>query len=243
MRPHQGAVRQELDQAAEDLPWAVGGAAVSAFLPGFLSKVAPYAPRAAQAVAKVASSPTTYGATGAVEGYRRGGLWGALTGGASGYGLAKGLGALSGGGGPDVAAGMSQAGRAATAAKSVSAQAGVEVPMLDALQRGASFDEMLALAQGQAPKAAVSASAAPAASTIESELMARQTLEKPINWRTQDVTPIKKPGPGIHFGEESTPGLLKMLQDALVSKNKTLAQQIETAIRQRSHITGKVGEP
>lgn len=73
--------------------------------------------------------------------------------------------------------------------------------------------------------------------------MARAKLAEPIHWRTTDVTPIRRPGPGIHFGEESTPGLLKMLQDALLAKNTPLAAQLQTAIRQRAHITGKVGEP
>lgn len=246
MRPHQGAIRQELDQAADDLPWALAGTAASVVLPGVLAKAFPYAPRAVHAVARVAGSPATGGAIGAAEGYRRGGIWGALTGGAAGYGLSKGLGALSGSGaGPDVAAGMSQSGRAAATADALS-----QTPTLKALMSGAGYDELSALPGVQAAaarsgraSAIVPRSAPTGASALEAELMARAKLAEPIHWRTTDVTPIRRPGPGIHFGEESTPGLLKMLQDALLAKNTPLAAQLQTAIRQRAHITGKVGEP
>jgi hypothetical protein len=251
------SVSAELDQAADELPWAIGGAALSAVLPGVLEKAAPYAPGAVRAVAKVVSSPATSGAVGAAEGYRRGGVWGALTGGASGYGIAKGLGALAGAAtrpkAPNVAAGMSQAGRAA-AAKAPVAQAETGQPVLDALLRGAKYDELAAMpsvaariAKAPAPTAPAAPQAAPKATTgasaLVDEVAARQKLADPINWRTTDATPIKKPGKGIHFGEESTPGLLKLLQDALMAKNAPLAEKIQTAIRQRSHITGKVGEP
>lgn len=244
MRPHQSVIQPELDQAADELPWALGGAALSAVLPGVLAKAFPYAPRAVSAVAKVAGSPVTGGAIGAAEGYRRGGLWGALTGGVTGYGVSKGLGALAGGrGGPDVAGGMSQAGRQA---QSVSSATGVDVPALDALMRGAGADELSALvAQRAAPRAmpATPMAAAAPADALTAELMARETLQKPINWRTTDVTPLTRPGKGIYFGEESTPGLLRLLQDAQLAKNQPLVDKLLVAIRQRSHITGKVGEP
>jgi hypothetical protein len=162
-----------------------------------------------------------------------------------GYVTSKGIGALAGklagsGASDRMIAGMSEAGRAAAAPAATTGQ-----PLLDALMRGAGYDELAALsaAKGAGKAAApVAQASASGASALEAELMAREQLAKPINWRTTDVTPINRPGKGIHFGEESTPGLLKLLQDAQLAKDATLADKILTAIRQRSHITGKVGK-
>ncbi len=210
--------------------------------PGLLAKILPRAPgivqQGASVAAKVLGNPWVNGGIGAEEGYRHGGVRGALAGAVTGYGISRGLGALSGGSSVDVAGGMSQAGRAA--AESVSDRTGVRVPMLDALMRGASADELAAMVT---PKAAAAPVAQTGQAALASQLAAREALARPINWRTTDVTPIKRPGANIILGEESTPGLLEMLQDALLAKDAPLAEKLQKAIRQRSHITGKVGEP
>lgn len=218
-------IDQEADVAAQELPWAVGGAVAGYALPGVMAKAAPYAPGIVQKgvakTAEVLSKPVVGGALGAYDGYRRGGWIGALMGGAMGA-------AGSGGKRVDVAGGMSQAGKAA---------AKPPTPMLDALLRGDSADDLAALAKGvQKPPVSIPK---PRLSGLEAELAARETLSKPIDWRAMDITPVKRPAQNILFGEESTPGLLRMLEDAQLAKNPQLVEQVQKAIRQRSHITGK----
>jgi len=207
--------------------------------------ILPKLPAAAQRVWGAITSPAASAAAGAYHRYKNGGIVGAVTEGGGAYAANKGLGSVLGRGaapeaGPDVAAGMSQAGRAAQAPKT---------SVLDALMRGAKYDELAGLPDVQAAAARIGKASAPAPtpsatpSTLLDEVAARAKLSEPINWRTTDVTPIAKPGKGIHFGEESTPGLLKLLQDAQLAKNQPLVDKLLTAIRQRSHITGKVGEP
>lgn len=224
----QADVERELAQAAEELPWAVGSTVAGAVVPGILAKAAPYAAGAVKAGAGALAKAAPYAAGGAEFFFPRTAR------------VAKQ--ALSAakvlrGRGPDVAGGMGQAGRAAEDAATGGGSA-----LLDALMRGASYDELAAVAGGTAaPAAKTAATAAGKASTLVDEVAAREALRAPINWRTTDVTPIARPGKGILFGEESTPGLLKLLQDALLTKDAPLVDKIQKAIRQRSHITGKTG--
>lgn len=237
----RAGLEAEFNQAAEDLPWNVGTALAGAVVPGVLAKALPYAPGVVQkgvsTVGKVLAKPAVGAAIGAATGYQTGGLTGAAAGAAAGYSGGK-LSKWLGRGRPDVAGGMSRAGQSAAQSSALK-----DYPLLDALMRGANYDELAGIAStlkaGAAPAAAPAARAS--VSALESEIAARAALKAPIDWRTTDVTPIARPGKGIHFGDESTPGLLKMLEDALLAKDKVLAEKIQTAIRQRAHITGKVG--
>jgi hypothetical protein len=203
---------------------------------GLLGKAAPYVPGIVQKAGKLLGNPMVGSAIGAAEGARHGGLTGAVTGGVTGYGGSKAANMLAGKfGGPNVAAGMSRAGQAAQQSEALR-----QYPALDALMRGAPYDELAGIATAAKAGTKVAPAVTKATSLVD-EVAARQKLANPIDWRTTDVTPIKKPGKGIHFGEESTPGLLKMLQDAQLAKDATLAEKIKKAISQRSHITGKVG--
>jgi hypothetical protein len=116
-------------------------------------------------------------------------------------------------------------------------------PMAAGMSGAASLDDILGGAPASPPVTSAPSVAATPADALAQELAARSALQAPINWRTTDITPIKRPGSSIYFGEESTPGLLKLLQDAQLAKNQPLADTVLKAIRQRSHITGKVGGP
>ncbi len=232
-----GFARQVLISGADNAR-GISERALIGMTAGAAGKMLAKAPGIIQKAAGVLSSPWVSGGIGAIEGGRRGGVTGAIAGGAAGVGGAKIAGQIGAKlAAPDVAGGMSAAGRAAEAGPTLA-----RARELERLLKSGSLDDLQAFL-GPRAVAPVATAAAPAASALESELMAREMLARPINWRTTDVTPIKRPGANIHFGEESTPGLLKLLQDALMAKNKPLAEKLQTAIRQRSHITGKVGEP
>jgi hypothetical protein len=123
--------------------------------------------------------------------------------------------------------GMSQAGRPVNP----------EVARSNALMQ--QLDDLLAR-----PKAPMSAQppAPVAPTTLLDEVAARAELAKPIDWRTTDAVPITPPRKGIILGGESTPGLQRMLEEALMNEDRTLVEQIQKAQRQRAHINGKVGQ-
>jgi hypothetical protein len=231
----------EMSTAADTIPPFLRGVEVMGAplippmgaIPGVLSKIGGGVGKAMGALSRAASKPSVGALAGAAEeGYRTGGDPRSMAVGAlAGAGGGSWLGTLLGkGGAPNVAKGMSQAGQAAKGAT------GGTAPLLDALMRGDSFDDLAALAKRPGTKTV----------TRPADALALEVLKRDIDWRITDAVPIdamqraQSRGGSIIEAGESIPGLGERMAQALKQGDQPLADKLARAIRQRMHITEKV---
>jgi hypothetical protein len=218
-----------------------GATLASGAVPGVLSAAGKYgAPAiraAAETTAKVLEHPAVGGTVGAVEGYRRGGLEGALFGSAAGM------------------AGSSYTARylrrmmpsAATAAAVDPASARMVEGMSASGRQAATPNTRGAVTPPPIPTpAAAPAAAAPAARSGVDALREQLMLRDP-DWRTVDAVPIDAikrdvvNGGSIIEAGESRVGLGDRLAKAVKDGDAAEIDRLAKAMRQRMHITAKSG--
>jgi hypothetical protein len=241
------------------LGWA-GGALQGAFLPGDAGRAAlenpgttlataaipgalgvagkyggPALRRGASAVTDFISKPSVGSTIGAVEGYRRDGLEGALIGGFAGASGSTRFG--------EFLKRMGLGGKSTASTKMIQGMSAKPAPTSSIK----TVDEMIASAiakQGAKNPTGIfgtkAPSTPPSASTLATEIAKRD-----IDWSTTDATPLKM-RKGIIRADESQPGLLaeaKAYGKALEQNPGDAAAQAKLlealkALRQRQHITG-----